>query len=399
MNKLMRPTHFKILVVIGLVALLLLAGCSQARLLAVGGSAVPTVTPAAATAVVALTPTPAEVVATLPPATALLAQEQLLADLYQRVNPSVVNITVSDSSDPFSRQGSGSGFVYNDRGYIVTNNHVVADATKIWVTFADGAMLPAAVVGTDPGTDLAVIRVDRPAGELHPVGLGDSDILQVGQLAVAIGNPFGLEGTMTVGIISALGRVLPAGNSGFAIVDLIQTDAPINPGNSGGPLLDAGGRVIGVNTLIFSQTGASSGVGLAVPVAAVKQVVPALIEKGRYAHPWLGISGQSITPALAEALGLPVQRGVLVELAVSGGPAERAGIQGGSRRTQVDGLPVTIGGDVIVAVDGVEVGNFDDLVGYLARRTGVGQQVTLTVLRDGRQQRIEVRLGERPAGE
>jgi len=395
----MRSTPFKILVVIGLVALLLLVGCSQARSLAVGGPAVPTVTPAAATAVVAPTATQAQVVATPSPATALLTQEQLLADLYQRVNPSVVNITVSDSSGPIPQQGSGSGFVYNDRGHIVTNNHVVAEATKIWVTFADGTMLPAKVIGTDPGTDLAVIQVDRPAQELRPVTLGDSDVLQVGQLAVAIGNPFGLEGTMTVGIISALGRVLPAGNSGFAIVDLIQTDAPINPGNSGGPLLDAGGQVIGVNTLIFSQTGTSSGVGLAVPAAAVKRVVPGLIEKGRYAHPWLGISGRSITPALAEALGLPVQRGVLVELAVSGGPAERAGIQGGSRRTQVDGLPVTVGGDIIVTVDGVEVRNFDDLVGYLARQTEVGQQVTLTVLRDGRQQRIEVRLGERPAGE
>jgi len=223
--------------------------------------------------------------------------------------------------------------------------------------------------------------------------------LRVGQLAVAIGNPFGLEGTMTTGIISALGRVLPTGSSGFAVVDLIQTDAPINPGNSGGPLLDSAGRVIGVNTLIFSQSGTSSGVGLAVPVAAVKRVVPTLIEQGHYAHPWLGISGGSITPALAETLGLSVQQGVLVGSVVSSGPADKAGIRGGTRRTQVDGESVTVGGDIIVAVDDVKVNSFDDVVGYLARQTSVGQQVALTVLRDGRQQRIAVTLGERPATE
>lgn len=394
-----RSVFFKGLIVMGLLALLPLAGCSPAGLLALISPVAPTVTPAAATATVTPTTTQPQVVATSVPATVLLTQEQLLADLYQRVNPSVVNITVSAGSGSFAQQGSGSGFVYDDRGHIITNNHVIADANKIWVTFADGTMLPAKIVGTDPGTDLAVIKVDRPADELRPVTLGDSDTLQVGQLAVAIGNPFGLEGTMTVGIISALGRVLSAGSTGFAIVDLIQTDAPINPGNSGGPLLDARGQVIGVNTLIFSQTGVSSGVGLAVPVAAVKRVVPTLIEKGRYAHPWLGISGRSITPALAEALRLPVQQGALVELAVSGGPAEQVGIQGGNRRTYVDGLPVAVGGDIIVAVDGVEVKNFDDLVGYLARRTEVGQQVTLTVLRGGREQNINVRLGERPAGD
>ncbi|MBC7263359.1 MAG: trypsin-like peptidase domain-containing protein [Chloroflexi bacterium] len=393
-----RSIFFRLLIVISLIGLLLLAGCSPAGLLALIGPAAPTVTQTPATAAVAPTTTQSQVIATPVPATALLTQEQLLADLYQRVNPSVVNITVTEGSGSFAQQGTGSGFVYDDKGHIVTNNHVVADATKIWVTFADGTMLPAKIVGTDPGTDLAVIQVDRPARELHPVTLGDSDTLQVGQLAVAIGNPFGLEGTMTVGIISALGRVLSAASSGFAIVDLIQTDAPINPGNSGGPLLDVGGRVIGVNTLIFSQTGVSSGVGLAVPVAAVKRVVPALIEKGHYAHPWLGISGRSITPALAEALELPVQQGALVELTVSGGPAEQAGIQGGYRRTYVDGLPVTIGGDIIVAVDGAEVKSFDDLVGYLARRTEVGQQITLTLLRNGSQLKVQVRLEERPAG-
>ena len=329
----------------------------------------------------------------------LNALEAQVERAYQQAAPSVVNITVSSGSSAFSSEGSGSGFVYDDQGHIVTNNHVVASATKIWVTFADGTMVTAKVAGTDPGCDLAVIQVGQPASKPHPVTLGDSESLRVGQLAVAIGNPFGLEGTMTTGIISALGRVLPTGSSGFAVVDLIQTDAPINPGNSGGPLLDSAGRVIGVNTLIFSQSGTSSGVGLAVPVAAVKRVVPTLIEQGHYAHPWLGISGGSITPALAETLGLSVQQGVLVGSVVSSGPADKAGIRGGTRRTQVDGESVTVGGDIIVAVDDVKVNSFDDMVGYLARQTSVGQQVALTVLRDGRQQRIAVTLGERPATE
>lgn len=383
-------TMLVLLVVLGLVA------CSPTGLLVVANPvATPTAVGVTVIPVAAVTPAPASDSTTAAQGTTLLAQEQLLADLYQRVNPSVVNINVTQGS----AQGTGSGFVYDDQGRIVTNNHVVENATEIWVTFADGTIVPAKVVGTDSGTDLAVIRVDQPASKLHPVTLGDSESLRVGQMAVAIGNPFGLEGTMTVGIISALGRVLPAGSSRFAIVDLIQTDAPINPGNSGGPLLDSAGRVIGVNTLIFSQSGTSSGVGLAVPAAAVKRVVPALINTGHYAHPWLGISGRTITPMLAETLGLPVQQGALVESTVAGGPADQAGIRGGSRRTLVDGLSVAAGGDIIVAVNEVGVKSFDDLVGYLARRTEVGQQVTLTVLRDGSQQRIAVRLGERPMGE
>lgn len=377
-------SFWKVLTIMTLLGMLGVAACSPTGLLTAANPAVaPTATP--------LVPTPANVAAAAAPSAALLAQEQLLADLYQRVNPSVVNITIP--------QGTGSGFVYDDQGHIVTNNHVVANATEIWVTFTDGSMVPARVVGTDPGSDLAVIQVDQPASKLHPVTLGDSDTLRVGQLAVAIGNPFGLEGTMTTGIISALGRVLPTGSSRFALVDLIQTDAPINPGNSGGPLLDSAGRVIGVNTLIFSESGTSSGVGLAVPVAAVKRVVPALINKGHYAHPWLGISGRSITPALAQSLRLPVQQGALVEAVVAGGPADKAGIRGGSQRTVVDGLSVTAGGDIIVAVDEVEVKDFDDLVGYLARKTEAGQRITLTMLRSGQRQRVAVTLGERPTTE
>lgn len=387
----MRQTFVsKILTILALVAVVGLTACSPSGLLAATGPVVARSTQATTSVQsVALAPTPTAVAITEAPSTAVLAQDQLLADVYQRVNPAVVNITFA--------QGSGSGFVYDDQGHIITNNHVVENHGKLWVTFADGTMVPAKVVGTDPGSDLAVIQVDVTSAKLTPVTLGDSESLRVGQLAVAIGNPFGLEGTMTTGIISALGRVMPSGSSSFAIVDLIQTDAPINPGNSGGPLLDSAGRVVGVNTLIFTQTGASSGVGLAVPVSAVKRVVPVLISKGHYAHAWLGISGRAITPALAEELSLTVQQGVLVDSVTAGGPAERAGIRGGSRSSQRNVPSASADGDIIVAVNDFEVKSFDDLVSYLARNTEAGQKLTLTVLRDGQRQRIEVTLTERPA--
>lgn len=385
---------YKAMTILVLLGVLGLAACSPSGLVAaVTPVAAPTTAAAQVVPAVAVVATPAPAAVTSAQGTLLLAQEQLLADLYGRVKSSVVNITVSTGSG----EATGSGFVYDEQGHVVTNNHVVENATKIWVTFSDGSMVLAKVVGTDPGSDLAVIQVDVPAAKLTSVTLGDSESLRVGQLAVAIGNPFGLEGTMTVGIISALGRVMPAGSSSFAIVDLIQTDAPINPGNSGGPLLDSGGRVVGVNTLIFTQSGTSSGVGLAVPVSAVKRVVPVLISKGHYAHAWLGISGRAITPALADEFNLPVQQGVLIDAVTTGGPAERAGLRGGTRSSQRFVQTPSADGDIIVAVNDVEVKSFDDLVGYLARNTEVGQKLTLTVLRDGTQQRIEVTLTERPA--
>ena len=322
----------------------------------------------------------------------LLAQEELLADLYNAVNPSVVNVNITTRSG----EGAGSGFVYDQQGHIVTNNHVVEDATRVYVTFADGTMLEASIVGTDPGSDLAVIQVDTAVRELVPVTLGDSDSLRVGQMAIAIGNPFGLAGTMTSGIISALGRVMPASSSRYSMVDLIQTDAPINPGNSGGPLLDSSGRVIGVNTMIYTESGTSSGVGLAVPVSAVERVVPALIEEGEYRHSWLGLTGMSINPLLGEMLGLDVDQGVLIESVVSGGPAAQAGLRGGTQQQMIDGEAMAVGGDIIVAVDGNEVKSFDDVIGYLARSTRAGQNLEVTVLRNGRRQTFTVTLGERP---
>jgi 2-alkenal reductase len=304
----------------------------------------------------------------------------------------VVNIGIS-TGEP-GGGGAGSGFVLDAEGHIVTNNHVIEDAERILVQFADDTTIEADVVGADADSDLAVIRVDAPAGLLKPVELGDSSTLRVGQRAIAVGNPFGFEQTMTTGIISAVGRVVRQ-ESGFSLPQLIQTDAAINPGNSGGPLLDSKGRVIGVTTLIFSRTGSSAGVGFAVPVDTVKRVVPALIAIGRYADPWLGITGLSVTPDVAGALGLDVDRGVLVQSAVGGGPASKAGLRGSDRQIEFKGAMLTTGGDVIVAMDGAAVREMDDLVTFLAG-TAVGQSVTLTVMRDGAELRIELTLEERP---
>ncbi|GAB4506064.1 MAG: trypsin-like peptidase domain-containing protein [Anaerolineales bacterium] len=323
---------------------------------------------------------------------ALELEERLLVNMFQRVGPSVVHIQVTTATG----SGSGSGFFYDRQGHIVTNNHVVKDAETIRVVLADGSQVPAEVVGTDPDADLAVIVVDAPAELVVPAELGDSSTVQVGQWAIAIGNPFGLERTVTRGIISALGRVFPQ-ESGFSIANLIQTDAAINPGNSGGPLLDLRGRVIGVNTMIISETGASAGLGFAIPVNVVKKVVPALIKDGFYAHPWLGIRGYTITPELVEALGLPVERGALVGEVTPGGPAAKAGLRGGRRTVRVPGYvePVQAGGDIIVGIDGNRVTGMDSLISYLDF-TEAGQVVVLDVIRGTERLSIKVTLGQRP---
>jgi S1-C subfamily serine protease len=287
----------------------------------------------------------------------------------------------------------------------VTNNHVVNGADKIEVTFSDGTTVPGTVVGTDPASDLAVLKVEVPAGQLYPVRMADSTQVRVGQLAVAIGNPFGLENTMTAGIVSALGRSLPAeSNSGdgssYTIPDVIQTDAPINPGNSGGVLVNDQGEVIGVTSAIVSPVSASAGIGFAVPSAIVQKVVPVLITKGSYEHPWLGISGTTLDPDLAQAMSLDAnQRGALVIEVVPGGPAEQAGLQGSDRQVTIDGQERQVGGDVVVALDGQPVKTFDDLVAYLVQSTEVGQKVTLAVLRDGRERQVEVTIAARPSAQ
>jgi serine protease Do len=302
---------------------------------------------------------------------------------------------------PYQR-GSGSGFVWDEAGHIVTNNHVVEGTDKIEVTFADGTIVPATLVGANRDSDLAVIKVNVPAEELHLVRMGDSTQVKVGEIAVAIGNPFGLENTMTVGFISALGRSLPVESNGsvgptYRIPDIIQTDAPINPGNSGGVLANDQGEVIGVTAAIASPVQASAGIGFVIPSAIVQKVVPELIEKGHYAVPWLGISGTSLDPDLAQGMGLDAgQRGVLVVDVTPDGPADKAGLRGSDRSITIDGEDRRVGGDVIVAIGGQTVETFDDLIAYLFGSTKVGQQVTLSVLRDGHQQGVQVTLGERP---
>jgi len=329
------------------------------------------------------------------------AQEQQLIDLYKRVGPSVVSIVAERENH--IEDSSGSGFIYDREGYVVTNFHVVEGASRVIVTFADETEVKADIVGTDQDSDLAVLRLkDVPAEKVKPVELGDSSQVQVGQRAIAIGNPFGdFAQTMTMGIVSAVGRVIRSPNSQFSNAELIQTDAAINPGNSGGPLLDSRGRVIGVNTLIHSTVRQSSGVGLAIPINTVKQIVPALIAHGYYPHPWLGIRGRSIEYWLAEGLNLPVQQGALVTSVEPDGPSKAAGIRGGTQEVLLDvpghdeQVPFTAGGDIIVGIDDQVVDNFDDIVTYL-QNTEVGQTVRLKILRDGQELEINVELAERP---
>ena len=334
--------------------------------------------------------------------------EQLVAEIYKRVSPSVVNITnragQRDTWGIALEEGSGSGFVWDNEGRIVTNNHVIEGAQELEVTFSDDTIVPAKIIGTDPSTDLAVIQVSISADKLAPVALGDSDALEPGQLAIAIGNPFGLQRTVTAGVISALGRNLRADNDRL-IGDIIQMDTAINPGNSGGPLLDAQGRVIGVNSALFNPTGqgVSIGVGFAIPVNAVKRVIPELIAHGRYAHPWLGISGTTVTPDLAVRLkevGVDIPtRGVLVVEVLSGGPAERAGLRGSPRQVQIGGRALRAGGDIITALDRAPIKSMEELIAHLEARLSVGQNVVITIQRDGREQRVSVVLGERPSNQ
>jgi 2-alkenal reductase len=313
-------------------------------------------------------------------------QEQLFIDLYNRVNPGVVSV--------YMTSGSGSGFIIDADGYIVTNHHVIAEGGEINVLFHNGDIKTAELVGADSQADLALLKVDAAPGELTALPLGDSDALQVGQFVIAIGSPYGLDNSMSTGIVSGLNRGMPVDELGltttYQIPDVIQTDAAINPGNSGGPLLNMDGEVIGVNTAIESPVRANSGVGFAVPSNVVEVVVAQLRSGGEVRYPWLGIEGGTLTPTAAEELGLPREtRGVLVSGVTAGGPAEAAGLVG---------IDPTTGeaGDVITGIDSVTVVEFDDLLGYIVQDTQVGQTVTLTILRDGQTQTLSLTLGERP---
>jgi 2-alkenal reductase len=326
-------------------------------------------------------------------------EQAVLVNLYARVNPAVVNITdYAKQSGEMAPFAQGSGFIYDTDGHIVTNAHVVEGTDQLDVTFSDGTILPAKIVGEDLHSDLAVIKVDHLPDGVAPLPLGDIDHLAVGQTVVAIGNPFGLEGTLTRGIISALGRNIPALTL-FSIPQAIQTDAAINPGNSGGPLLTLQGEVIGVNAQIetVGTSPANSGVGFAIPVSIVKLVVPELIKKGSYEWAWLGVRGGDLSPRLAEANNVPVDRGAYISEVVSGGPAEKAGMRGSSGTKVIEERSLPVGGDVITAIDGHTVRSFDDILIYIALHTQPGQTVTLSIYRDGKVQEIQVVLEARPA--
>jgi S1-C subfamily serine protease len=308
--------------------------------------------------------------------------------IYNKTRNSVVLIETNT--------GTGSGWVYDTEGHIITNNHVVEGVTRIQVTFQNGAILTANLVGRDPYSDMAVIKVNAPPGLLRPMEIGESSKLLVGEAAIAIGNPFGLANTMTVGIISATGRQISTVNN-YAIVDVIQTDAAINPGNSGGPLLNIEGKVIGMNTAIISNTNDFSGVGFAIPSDTITREIESLLETGTYEHPWLGISGYNLTPELAEAMGIDNNtRGTLVASVVENGPADEAGLHESTSTVVINGAPYEIGGDIIIGIDGQAMESFYELQVYLTRNTKPGDTVTLNIIRQKEYIEVDFILGVRP---
>lgn len=322
-------------------------------------------------------------------------KELSLVEIFEKSESGVVRVNVQREDD--GSNGVGSGFVFDKNGHIITNAHVINDAKKVVVTFLDGRSYNADIVGYDEFTDIGVIKVNADLKLLHPISLGDSSNLKVGEQIAAIGNPFGLSGSMTSGIVSQLGRLLPSG-SGYSIPDVIQTDAAINPGNSGGPLLNMRGEIIGINTAIQSTTGEFTGVGFAVPSQTIAKIVPSLISKGEYNHPWIGISGRDIDPDLAKVLNLNDAVGFLVVSVVDDSPASKAGLRGSDETITIDGVNYPKGGDVILAVDGKEVRKIDDILIHLQRAKSVGDKMVLEILRDGRTTDVTITLEERPNG-
>ena len=319
-----------------------------------------------------------------------------LVALYERINPSVVHIFVYDEAG--NQLGTGTGFVFDDQGHVVTNNHVVSGAARLEVAFPTGERRTAETIGTDVDSDLGVIRVADPPPGVTPIPLGDSDGVRVGQFVVAIGNPFGEAGSLSLGIVSGLGRTLTSdriaeGGGRYSLPQVIQTDAAINPGNSGGPLLNLAGEVVGVNSAIRTSTGTNSGVGFSIPVNAVRRVVPALVATGEYHYTYMGVRMSALDLVTQEALGLPQVTGAYVTEVTPAGPAATAGLRGSGISDLGELLP---GGDLIIAIDGRPINNPDELISFLVFQTEVGQTISLTIIRDGQQIDVPLTLGQRP---
>jgi len=330
---------------------------------------------------------------------ALTEEERNNIAVYEKVADGVVNITSTAGQmdflfNVFPTQGSGSGSIIDSKGHILTNHHVVANAQKLEVTLADESKWPAKLVGSDPDNDLAVIKIDAPREKLKVIPMGDSKQLKIGQKVLAIGNPFGLERTLTTGIISSLGRTIRS-ETGILMEDIIQTDAAINPGNSGGPLLNSEGEIIGINSAIISPSGGSVGIGFAIPVNVARRIVPELIAKGYVTYPYIGATIMPLFPEVAKHLKLKVEKGAMIAEVVKGGPADKAGLKGGSQRVQVGNMIVIAGGDIVVKVDQHEVKTNDELIRYI-REKKPGDTIVLQVYRKGDFVDVKVTLGERP---
>ncbi len=318
--------------------------------------------------------------------------EYSLIDIFEKSEASIVQVSVVRGE---SDGGMGSGFVYSDEGYVITNQHVVQDAERVMITFLDGEAYIGNVIGTDRDLDIAVVKVEPTNTYLQPIKIGDSSELKVGEKIAAIGNPFGLSGSMTSGIVSQMGRLLPQ-ETGYSIPDVIQTDAAINPGNSGGPLINMKGEVVGINTAIQSATGEFSGIGFAVPSNTVKKVVPVLIQDGEFKHPWMGISGTDVDPELAEVRGLNSSKGFLVVSVIEGSPAETAGLLGVTETKETDGREFALDGDIILSIDGETVRKISDILVHLQREKSVGDEMVLSVNRGGEILELTMVLEERP---
>jgi S1-C subfamily serine protease len=319
--------------------------------------------------------------------------------VYEKAADGVVNITSTAVQMDFffnvlPTQGSGSGAILDTKGHILTNHHVVANAQKLEVALADGSRWPAKLIGSDPDNDLAVIKIDAPREKLKVIPMGDSKNLRIGQKVLAIGNPFGFERTLTTGVISSVGRTIRS-EVGTLIEDVIQTDAAINPGNSGGPLLNSDGEIIGINSAIISPSGGNVGIGFAIPVNTAKRLIPELISKGYVTYPWIGATIQTLIPEVAKYLQLKIERGALIAEVVKGGPADKAGLKGGSQRVQVGNMIVLVGGDIVVKADDQEIKTNEELIRYV-REKKIGNSVTFKVYRKDKFENVKVTLGERP---